>query len=326
MIPEIRLHICNKIYELHQPCKTLAAMAQSCRTFEEPALSILWCTQTSLMPIMGRLPDDLLEESEAKITVNSVDDLTRRRWSFHFPCPPEAATGPMWFQLLLGVDALHQCISPFRPWHSCEHCREHSMASSLQVICERLSDAPLPSFNFSIYKAAFGIDSPEPTADDIRPLHIFPDVTTFTFKSDTLFKLDDRSIQEIATAWPNLTTLKLHGPITGFSQVTVAGLAFLARKCQNLSTLHLQIEGRIVSSPLDDKACGLRPNVRMESISLGCSPIEDMAQVATVLARALPNLCCVEVEDVWTIRMSWGDRILFSLFFANRWERVEALG
>jgi hypothetical protein len=75
MIPEIRLQICNEIYESDA---TLAAMAQSCRTFEEPALSILWRWLGSLKPVMGCLPGDLwAEQSGARTMVNLVDALTQ---------------------------------------------------------------------------------------------------------------------------------------------------------------------------------------------------------------------------------------------------------
>jgi hypothetical protein len=81
MIPEICVQICNEICEL-QSRKTLAAMAQSCRTFEQPALSILWHTQLSMGPMMGCLPDGVWEqsaESGATTLVNVVDALTLRR-------------------------------------------------------------------------------------------------------------------------------------------------------------------------------------------------------------------------------------------------------
>jgi hypothetical protein len=79
MITEIFLQICN---EQVLPGATLAAMAQSCRTFEEPALSTLWHTQNSIGPIMGCLPDDLwVEQSGAKFMVNPVDALTWCKYS-----------------------------------------------------------------------------------------------------------------------------------------------------------------------------------------------------------------------------------------------------
>jgi hypothetical protein len=94
--------------------------------------------------------------------------------------------------------------------------------------------------------------------------------------------------------------------------VTVAGLAFLVRKCQYLSTFHLQIDGRLIGLPLEDNACGLRPNLRMQSISLGHSPIEDVTEVATVFARALPNLRRIDV-------------IADQSVYTNRWKQVTAL-
>jgi hypothetical protein len=64
MIPEICLQICEIL-----PRNTLAAMARSCRAFEEPALSILWRRQDSLRPIMGCLPADLWQERYFSATI-----------------------------------------------------------------------------------------------------------------------------------------------------------------------------------------------------------------------------------------------------------------
>jgi hypothetical protein len=188
-----------------------------------------------------------------------------------------------------------------------------------QVISERLKDSPLSQFFFC------HTDCPsDHTTDDIRPLYIFPNVTTFEFNTCTLRKLDDDWIQEITVAWPNLTTLQL-GPMTALTKVTVAGLAFLAQKCQNLSHLHMSIDGRIVGPLLEDGTCGLRPNVCMWSIALGHSPIADATEVARVLAHALPNLHHIDVGvdgDAGSGHDAGGTDIAV---YAKRWKEVVAL-
>lgn len=38
--------------------RTLAALARTCKSFSEPALDLLWHSQTSLVPLISNLPPD----------------------------------------------------------------------------------------------------------------------------------------------------------------------------------------------------------------------------------------------------------------------------
>jgi hypothetical protein len=186
-----------------------------------------------------------------------------------------------------------------------------------QVISEKLRDAPLSHLRFDLFNT---VDYHGYT-DDIRPLYSFPNVTTFAFDSATSFMLDDHWIQEIASAWPNLTSFRLDSTryCPKFTRVTLAGLAYLVRKCQHLSNLYLQIDARIDGPLLEIQACGLRPNACMRSISLGCSPIEDVPKVARFLARALPNLRHIKVDHS-VLDYPEGERTIFQ----RRWMGVTA--
>jgi hypothetical protein len=316
---------------LPQRCPAIRDLVLECRSTPAPLRSDLICHWKNLYRIHLNSCDSRtlthlsLIRKLSELTISSFSPPTHGR--FTFPALRDLRLGPCSFNH--SVEFMH-CISASR----LSTLRIHVEAATnirwlllFQVIRERLSDAPLSHFVFSFYEA-LGVDCPDPTAGDIRPLYIFPNVTTFTFNSRTSFKLDDHWIQEIAVAWPNLTTLELGESFSlkaEFSHVTVAGLAFLARKCQNLSTFHMQIDGRIVGPPLEDQSCGLRSNERVRSISLGYSPIEDVTGVAMVLASALPNLCHIEVED--------GRHLVFTVVVggshpsvhATRWKEVEGL-
>jgi hypothetical protein len=315
---------------LPQRCPATRCLRLKCGSTPARLSSDLVCSWKNLHRIQLNVCDSRalthlsLMPNVSELLISSLDPPTHDH--FTFPALRKLRLGPCGFNhsldFMRGITAPRLSILGIDV-DTATSIRWHLL---FQAICERLSDAPLSRFNFRYYNADSGIEWPDPTVDDIRPLYIFPNVATFTFDSPKApSKLDDHWIQEIATAWPNLTKLKLHGPITAFSQVTVAGVAFLARKCQNLSDFHLQIDGRLIGPPLEDKACALRPNVRLESISLGCSPIEDVAQVAVVLARALPNLRHICVEDgnpIGYTRLVGGSR---PFVHATRWKQVEVL-
>ncbi|KAJ7184761.1 hypothetical protein C8R46DRAFT_1186090 [Mycena filopes] len=58
--------------------RTLAALARTCKTFQNPALNALWCTQNGLAPILQTFPDDLWDRTApAKFKVKTFLALRR---------------------------------------------------------------------------------------------------------------------------------------------------------------------------------------------------------------------------------------------------------
>ncbi|KAJ7148206.1 hypothetical protein C8R46DRAFT_1199154 [Mycena filopes] len=58
--------------------RTLAALARTCKTFQNPALDALWCTQNGLAPILQTFPDDLWDRTApAKFKVKTFLALRR---------------------------------------------------------------------------------------------------------------------------------------------------------------------------------------------------------------------------------------------------------
>lgn len=43
---------------------TLAKLARTCRTFSEPSFNALWRVQSSLVPLLRTMPDDLWEKDD----------------------------------------------------------------------------------------------------------------------------------------------------------------------------------------------------------------------------------------------------------------------
>ncbi|KAF7376817.1 hypothetical protein MSAN_00099100 [Mycena sanguinolenta] len=53
--------------------KTLAALARTCTTFQDPALNALWAHQTSLVPALRYFPEDLWDRSGDSRKLTFVD-------------------------------------------------------------------------------------------------------------------------------------------------------------------------------------------------------------------------------------------------------------
>jgi hypothetical protein len=211
-------------------------------------------------------------------------------------------------------------LSTLEIWSDFGTSREWS--SLFQFISERMSDVPLSGFDFS-GQAEYCDDDPCPAPHIFRPLYIFRNVRTFDYGGVLPLMQDDCPIMEMAAAWPNLTSLILDNPYFSPPEptgVTVGGLALLAVKCQNLSELRLDIDGRKIG-PLLENTCGVTSNIRVQCISLGRSPIEDanVAEVAMVLARALPNLRTIQADPSKFYRTTEQGR------YMSPWQDVQAL-
>jgi hypothetical protein len=154
-----------------------------------------------------------------------------------------------------------------------------------EVIGQRLCDSPLSEISLGSGASRWT------PMDRFRPLYIFADMTTFVAHIFPQSQLDDNGIREMASAWPNLRTLRLPSAVfcaeKPVPHVSLGGLAFLVQTCQNLTRLELEIDARICVDPLPHPTT---PNVLMREMDLQTSPIEDAERVAAFLARVLPNL------------------------------------
>ncbi|KAJ7162670.1 hypothetical protein C8R43DRAFT_1233315 [Mycena crocata] len=53
--------------------RALAALASTCKTFQDPALDVLWRTQDSIIPLLGCMPDDLFNERPNSFSMNYLE-------------------------------------------------------------------------------------------------------------------------------------------------------------------------------------------------------------------------------------------------------------
>ncbi|KIJ63856.1 hypothetical protein HYDPIDRAFT_112834, partial [Hydnomerulius pinastri MD-312] len=65
-IPEILLEILEIVFAAKNGYPDVAGLARTCRSFNGPALDVLWCTQLSLLPLVMCFPRDVLEFSSDK--------------------------------------------------------------------------------------------------------------------------------------------------------------------------------------------------------------------------------------------------------------------
>lgn len=71
-ISEIVVNIAEEVlqdeeWEIPTSWDTLAKLARTCRMFSEPSLSALWRVQSSLIPLLRTMPDDLWKMDDNKI-------------------------------------------------------------------------------------------------------------------------------------------------------------------------------------------------------------------------------------------------------------------
>lgn len=75
-ISEIVVNIAEEVlldeeWEVPASWDTLAKLARTCRMFSEPSLNALWRFQSSLMPLLRTMPDDLWNMDEDNIIMVS---------------------------------------------------------------------------------------------------------------------------------------------------------------------------------------------------------------------------------------------------------------
>jgi hypothetical protein len=152
-----------------------------------------------------------------------------------------------------------------------------------EVIGQRLCDSPLTEL--SIFQSG-GFEAPPMSMNHFRPLYAFANMTAFTSHVSPQFLLEDDGIREMASAWPSLHTLRLPsglGPRRAPFRVSLAGLAFLAQMCQNLTRLELGVCTTICADPV------LHTTTPDMLINLDLSPVEGAGRVAAFFAREFEN-------------------------------------
>ncbi|KAJ7657185.1 hypothetical protein DFH06DRAFT_1197612 [Mycena polygramma] len=156
---------------------------------------------------------------------------------------------------------------------------DHATLAELAVDTPRCSDPlPLPL----VATTALSIDV-------IRALFIFRNLRSVTLIPPGGLDLDDGAIETLARAWPQVSTLKLHGTApyrAPPSRVTLAGLRALARHCPRLSFLSMPLDASVVpANPGDDVV-----QKELALFFVDDALLDDPAPVAVYLFGMFPNL------------------------------------
>ncbi|KIM81022.1 hypothetical protein PILCRDRAFT_89306 [Piloderma croceum F 1598] len=195
------------------------------------------------------------------------------------------------------------------------------MARFFQVLHERCSRQSLS--RIGVY---FGTNFMQPyhpgidLADMLQPLLSFVNLQDITISIHHLFRLDNNFVEAAAKSWPRLRSLKLgidgydHRSMWGGrSNITLIGLASLARHCPDLTSLAIVIDATVVDHVLDIPVS----NTKLDVLHLGNSIIENPTSVAACLSRIFPCLT--------SIYSYCFPPILAEQMYPDRWNEVARL-
>ncbi|KAF8887130.1 hypothetical protein BD779DRAFT_530230 [Infundibulicybe gibba] len=141
------------------------------------------------------------------------------------------------------------------------------------------------------------------TTDQLRPLLLFTNLTHVNLGTCYGFNVDDAFIREMATAWPHLRcldigTTEMCRPIEQQPQLTLQGLAPLARFCPDLEDLSVYIDAtHLCSNHID---LGSSPSdSQVKSLEVYRSPISQSSVpwAASFLSAIFPRLRYVDCDD-----------------------------
>lgn len=165
-----------------------------------------------------------------------------------------------------------------------------------------------------------GSATPEVFIDHIRPLLKLHDLESVAI-SNSGCSQDDKMIETMSLAWPNLKVLSLTNPSQIYCEThpTWRGLLHLVRNCPALCSLSIEIETRelkIVNKEWNSVLGTNMFNPHVEAIDFQCSLISnyymECKEISAFLLRLFPNLKTIH-------------RKCYSTSDEKSWEMVERL-
>ncbi|KAG6329549.1 hypothetical protein ID866_9540 [Astraeus odoratus] len=165
------------------------------------------------------------------------------------------------------------------------------VAKLLHLLPERFDHAALHEFSSELTSSyepglrTFQLDS-----RFLRPLFAFRNLRTVDLETYGIGGLDDAALDAIARAWPALENFALGTGSTSLTrpQTTMNALVALLRHCPSLTRLHLPFDATVVVQAVEIPDGVV--NVRITSMKVGYSPIQDADAIAAYLARLMPQL------------------------------------
>lgn len=154
------------------------------------------------------------------------------------------------------------------------------------------------------------------TEDHLQQLLPFANLTTVRLTTTGAFDIDNRTVADMAIAWPNISYLALVGGAASMPTVTLAGLLPLAKHCPKLCSLMLAFDATEVS--IGEPSPKIHNSLR--NLQVLNSPLNSSARVAAFLSDIFPSLDRVATWDVVTVFPLEEDQIN-----ADLWNEVEDL-
>ncbi|KZP23398.1 hypothetical protein FIBSPDRAFT_461985 [Athelia psychrophila] len=169
-------------------------------------------------------------------------------------------------------------------------------------------------------------NSPPPFIDEtaFKPLLQFRNLSSLNLAITTPFRVGNRAVQDMVSAWPQLTCLIL-GMVgwSGGSSITPAGLVHLLR-LPHLRTLSIAIDVSAMDVDLVSGSTNTLPkNTNICDLYLQDSVIYDVKPMAKLLSIVAPN---IKYINAWEDVVSKGD-VSEELYeaYQDRWCEVMAL-
>ena len=170
--------------------------------------------------------------------------------------------------------------------------------------CQVLTGLYLLTYCDRGFSEGTGIGDKHTTLDSFRPLLSCPNIKTFEILHPYSFDLQLEDIEEIASKWPSLETLKLNNdpvifpahesPFAYQSLPTLRSLLPFARHCPRLQHLGLFLRASMTDIPA---AHELQSFQRLECLSMGVSYLAEEGPVTHFLSQICPVGCRVESSD-----------------------------
>jgi hypothetical protein len=196
------------------------------------------------------------------------------------------------------------------------------MARYFQVLHERCSHQSLSRIDVHFRPNFMQPRHPDIEEDMLQPLLSFVNLQDISIVIHRMFRIDNNFVEAAAKSWPHLRSLKLG---IGWdnerwgrrSNITLTGLASLARHCPDLTSLAIVIDATVVDHVLDIPVS----NTKLDALHLGDSIIKNPTPVAACLSAIFPYLTSI---------YSWG----FSVNrveqekkkkYRDRWDEVARL-
>ncbi|KAG1766892.1 hypothetical protein EV702DRAFT_1036356 [Suillus placidus] len=172
-------------------------------------------------------------------------------------------------------------------------------ALAVECALRKLDNHPYHSRQHAVIHGPKSVDHDE-YAFRLRtftPLMRFSHLKEVLLSSFCMSWLDDDALSTIVKSWPRLERLDLGTAHFWQTQpsITFRGLVTLLSSCPNLENLGLVFDATNVGPPSTGRLGGVC-NTKITKFSVGCSPIEQLPQVALALSQILPCLRNIEVE------------------------------